>query len=208
MVDATTAEYTAAVLYSFALASEVDPGGQFTLSDRQAEVAFRLAKVWRAAAGVQAEEGSGDGAGAVPGGGFRRGAGLAAGMASGGDLDMNARHSEANSEDDEEETPPLAWEQPEEPLPEDLGLVLQRFQHHGLQFPAKEVLDCCPKWSGLKTKAEANNYKNDGARAMDRNMKMMQQKLLGLQKIYPILHMNLNDNEEVQQLGQKFCIAS
>jgi hypothetical protein len=83
-------------------------------------------------------------------------------MASGGDLDMNARHSEAKSEDDDEETPTLAWEQPDEPLPEDLGLVLQRFQHHGLQVPAKEVLDCCPKWSGLKAKAEANNYRNDG----------------------------------------------
>jgi hypothetical protein len=44
-MGATTAEYTSAVLYSLALVSEVDPGGQFTLSDRQEEVAFRLAKV-------------------------------------------------------------------------------------------------------------------------------------------------------------------
>ncbi len=62
----------------------------------------------------------------------------------------------------------------------------------------------CPKWSGLKIKAEANNYKNDGTRIMDRNLKMLQQKLLGWMKIYPIIHINLNNNEEVQQLGQKY----
>ena len=33
---------------------------------------------------------------------------------------------------------------------------------------------------------------------------MLQQKLLGLQRIYPIIHINLNDNEEAQQLSQKF----
>ncbi len=75
---------------------------------------------------------------------------------------------------------------------------------HGLQVKAKEILDCCPKWSGLKTKAEDNNYKNDGTRIMDRKLKMLQQKLLGLMKIYAIIHINLNNNEEVQQLGQKY----
>ncbi len=40
-------------------------------------------------------------------------------MAAGGDLDMNARNSEGNSNDETDEPLPLAWEQPEESLPED-----------------------------------------------------------------------------------------
>ena len=88
-------------------------------------------------------------------------------------------------------------------MPDDLAQVLQRFQFHGLQVQAKELLDCCPRWSGIKTKAEINNFKNDGLRTQDRTLKMLQQKLLGLQRIYPIIHINLNDNEEAQQLSQK-----
>ncbi len=47
---ATTDEYNAAFLYSIALGCEVDPGGLFSLSDRQAEVSFKLFKTWREAA--------------------------------------------------------------------------------------------------------------------------------------------------------------
>ncbi len=59
---------------------------------------------------MQAEAGRGDGLGAEPEGGFRRGAGVAAVMASVCDLDMNARNNEANSEENEEEKPPLCVE--------------------------------------------------------------------------------------------------
>ncbi len=80
MVAATTAEYTSAVLYNFALASAVDPGGRFTLSDRQAAVAFRLAKVWRTVAGRQAVSGSPGGEEGGAEAGVQRGAGGAGGF--------------------------------------------------------------------------------------------------------------------------------
>ncbi len=44
---ATTDEYNAAFLYSIYLGREVDSGGLFSLSDRQAEVSFKLCKKWR-----------------------------------------------------------------------------------------------------------------------------------------------------------------
>ncbi len=125
------------------------------MSDKQAEVAFKMAKLWKKEQEDGARAGPGEvqreTAGAAAGG---SGTGLAPGLAAGGDQDMNARNSEGNSED---ETDELAWEQLEEAFPEDLGHVLQRFQNIGLQVQVKEILDCCPKWSGLKTKAEANN---------------------------------------------------
>ena len=98
MVAATTAEYTAAFLYSLALASEVDPGGQFTLSDRQAEVAFRLAKVWRTAAGQKKEGVTGECPGAAAGGPedpVRREAGD-------GDVNMGARGASGYTSEDSE----------------------------------------------------------------------------------------------------------
>ena len=51
MVAATTKEYNEAYLYSFALGCEVDPGNRFSLSDRQAEVAFKLCRLWLTQAG-------------------------------------------------------------------------------------------------------------------------------------------------------------
>lgn len=203
MVAATTKEYNESYLYSIALGCEVDPGGQFTLTDRQAEVAFKLCRLWRAQAGrALPPAANAAGPGGVPSG--VSGAGVSgADSPAGGDLNMDDRNSQAESEEDSE-PPPLAWEESDEPLPDDLSQVLQRFQYHGLQVQTKDLLDCCPRWSGLKTKAEINNFKNDGMRVQDRNLKMLQQKLLGLQRIYPILHINLNDNEEAQQLGQKF----
>ena len=206
MVCATSADYNKTYLYSLALAAEVDPGGSFSLSDKQAEVAFKMAKLWK--------KGRGDGGASA--GRAATGVPLPAAGATGpgdvqpdlsgagaGDLNMEDKNSLADSDEDSE-PPPLSWEQADEPLPDDLAQVLQRFQFHGLQVQAKELLDCCPRWSGIKTKAEINNFKNDGLRTQDRTLKMLQQKLLGLQRIYPIIHINLNDNEEAQQLSQKF----
>jgi hypothetical protein len=47
MVCATSADYNKTYLYSLALAAEVDPGGSFSLSDKQAEVAFKMANLWK-----------------------------------------------------------------------------------------------------------------------------------------------------------------
>ena len=46
LVVATPKQYNDAFLYSLALAAEVDPGS-IDLSDKQAEVAFRLAALWK-----------------------------------------------------------------------------------------------------------------------------------------------------------------
>ncbi len=47
MVCTTSSNFNKTYLYSLALAAEVDPGGSFSLSDKQAEVAFKMAKLWK-----------------------------------------------------------------------------------------------------------------------------------------------------------------
>ncbi len=47
MVCATSADYNKTYLYSLALSAVVDPGGSFSLSDKQAEVAFKMSKLWK-----------------------------------------------------------------------------------------------------------------------------------------------------------------
>jgi len=188
MVAATTAEYTSAVLYSFALASEVDPGGQFTLSDRQAEVAFRLAKVWRTAAGKQAATVSGSCPGGAEGGAegeVQRGAGGAGGVPG---VPGPGENSEADSEaeDDEKgEWGPLPWELTGEPLPQDLMAVLQRTASGQLESPGGE-----------------NNHRSDSAKTVDRLLKNTQQKVLGLLRVFPVLHCNMP--EDIIPLSQQF----
>ena len=205
MVAATTAEYTSAVLYSFALASEVDPGGQFTLSDRQAEVAFRLANVWRTAAGRQAASVSGSCPGGAEGGAegeVQRGAGGAGG---GPGVPGPGENSEADSEaeDDEKwEWGPLPWELTGEPLPQDLMAVLQRTASGQLVVDAKSLMDSMPKWAELKVRAENNNHRSDSAKTVDRLLKNTQQKVLGLLRVFPVLHCNMP--EDIIPLSQQF----
>ncbi len=90
---ATTDEYNAAFLYSIALGCEVDPGGLFSLSDRQAEVSFKLCKKWRTEAGrdVPRDAAAGGPAG-VPGG------------VQSGDLAADLEMPGGDSEDDSEPT--------------------------------------------------------------------------------------------------------
>ena len=61
MVCATSADYNKTYLYSLALAAEVDPRGSFSLSDKQAEVAFKMAKLWKKGRKDGARAGPGEG---------------------------------------------------------------------------------------------------------------------------------------------------
>ncbi len=45
MVCATSADYNKTYFYYLSLAAEVDPGGSFSLFDKQAEVAFKMVKL-------------------------------------------------------------------------------------------------------------------------------------------------------------------
>lgn len=197
MVCATAEEYNKTFLFSLALAAEVDPGGSFSLSDKQAECAFAMARLWKKArpGGERQAAGRGPGVPAGPGGGLS------------GDCTMFSQGDQNSEEDSEEEgagAAPLAWEVQEASLPDDLAQVHQRFVSHGLQVQAKELLEQCPKWVGLKTKAETNNHQEDASRITDRNLKMAQQKVIGLLRIYPMLHASLQPDEEAQVLSQKY----
>ena len=53
MVAASAHDYSLSYLYSIALAAEVDLGTFFDLSDRQAEVSFKLCHIWKKRAGKE-----------------------------------------------------------------------------------------------------------------------------------------------------------
>jgi len=70
-----------------------------------------------------------------------------------------------------------------------------------------------PHWEGLKSKPEANNHKGDASKKLDKVLRTLQQKVLSLMRLYPIIHQHLQDEEDmkeeaadqgVQQLGQQF----
>lgn len=114
----------------------------------------------------------------------------------------------ADEEEEEEGAPgPLAWEQQEVPLPRDLLAVLQRHVGGDLQVDARSLMEGCPKWQLLKQKAEQNNHRNDAGRPADRALKQVQQKILGLLRLYPLVHQELptgtEDADEVQALSQQ-----
>ena len=82
----------------------------------------------------------------------------------------------------------LAWEPQEVSLPDDLSAVHYRFSHGSLHLDAKTLLDGCPRWLELKNRAELNNYRQDGGKNVDQILRMVQQKLLRLQRLYPLIH--------------------
>jgi hypothetical protein len=183
MVAASSSEYAMAYLYSIALAREVDPASNFDLTDRQSTVAFKLARAWRRAAGHPL---------AQPGG-----------EAEGHDAEMAAHATDDEEEDGADKEPgPLAWEQQDEELEEDLLQVLSRHQAGSLQLSAKELLDSLPAHEGIKKRAEVNNHRQDAGAKLDRLLKGSQQKVLGLQKVYCCLHGSLHSEDKI--LGQKF----
>jgi hypothetical protein len=204
LVAASTAEYNSCWVYSIALACEADPGTAFTMSDRQADIAFRLCRCWRAAAGRALPPALVSDPAAAPE--------VRPAAAGRGDAEMR---EQATSGEDEEENP-LEWEEQEEPLPGDLLQVVRRFTGGSLRVDARSLLDELPRWQHLKQKAEANNHRQDASRPTDRVLRLVQQKVLGLLRIYPVLHHGLQGKESKEEaadeeyqedqvvLGQKF----
>ena len=201
----TGKEANDAYVYSIALVAELDPG-RVVLGDRQAEVAFALADVWAAMIGRP---------GGVAGAGEAAGrAGAAAGGRRDADANPGAQATNAEEEEEEEdEDRPLAWEPSSEPLPEDLRHVLRRLGDGTLQLDARGLLEAMPHWEGLKSKPEANNHKGDASKKLDKVLRTLQQKVLSLMRLYPMIHQHLQDEEDmkeeaadqgVQQLGQQF----
>jgi hypothetical protein len=171
LVAATLKNYNDAFLYSIALASEVDPGN-LELADKQAEVAFKLAALWKS-----------DGTSPVP-------------VRDDGNMD-------GDDEEETEQNSPFAWEQAADTLPEDLNLVLERFKAKSLHLEVRELMEALPRWKGLKDKAEQNNHRQDASSKGDKQLKQIQQKVLGLMRVYAALHHGLEAGEP-QQLGQQF----
>ena len=101
------------------------------------------------------------------------------------------------------ELEPLPWEAQKEELPEDFQLVMQRHLKGSLQLDARALLEQMPVWKGVKERSETNNHRQDSMDKHDRILKGLQQKVLGLQRIYPLLHGTIGDEEAVQ-LGQMF----
>ena len=134
-VDTNWVDYNRPLMYSLALAAEVDPG-VVQLTERQAEVAFALAACWTSSLSSTA-------AGGPPG----AGSGVAGGPAV---MDADEEAQATHDSDEEEEPGPLAWEPQEVPLPADLAAVQYRFVQGSLQVDAKALLDGCPRWLGLK----------------------------------------------------------
>ena len=178
--------YSAAWLYSLALLCEVDPA-RLKLSDKQVEIAFKLSKAWKQA-GKRAERPAGAAAG--PGG-------------AGAESTEQATHAaEGNKEGGE--PAPIEWEDQLEPLEDDLEQVLQRFQQGLLTLDARSIMESLPLWEGVKQKAEENNYRADATGKLDRCLKSVQQKVLGLQRVYPALHSGLDSDGDLVSLGQQF----
>jgi hypothetical protein len=209
MVCATSADYNKTYLYSLALAAEVDPGGSFSLSDKQAEVAFKMAKLWKKGSVAAGRPEAGRERGREP----RDAAGGPGGVQTATlDSDMAGAGEGENTSDEDSEpetgASPLPWEDQGEPLPGDLNQVHKRFQQGLLQVDGRALLEDMPRWAEMKTKAEANNHRGDASRPLDKALKQCQQKVLGLQRIYPVLHHYIpSDGEEGIQahiLGQQF----
>jgi hypothetical protein len=60
-----------------------------------------------------------------------------------------------------------------------------------------------PNWMGIKDQAETNNHRLDSTRSMDKTLKTLQQKVLGLIKVFPIIH-SVVECDETRQLSQQF----
>ena len=107
------------------------------------------------------------------------------------------------NQEEEEEDQVLSWELQREELPGDLGVVLNKHLKGTLVLEPKSLLEQLPLWQGVKDKAENNNHRTDGSRPQDRLLKQLQQKVLGLLRVYPCLHACLQQEEELA-LGQQF----
>lgn len=164
LVLANTSNYNHVWLYAIALAAEVDPGA-VELGDQAATVAFTLASRWAEAA-----------AGGPPGAGISR------------DECEKKSHGQGRQkeqEDDEEGgLEPLSWEEVSLPLPGMLGHVLARFAAGELELDYRSLMCDLPRYDGLKRRAEVNNHRTDGQRALDKVLRQGQNKVLGLCRMF------------------------
>ena len=144
MAAESSFEYSAAYIYSLALLCEVDPI-KVKLSDKQVEVAFKLAKYWKSlgkrAAAAGGPGGAGSGGGGAPG-------------ASAGHEAQATGPEEEQGDKGEGEPAPMEWEDQLEPLEDDLDQVLQRFQQGLLNLDARSIMESLPLWVGVKQKTE------------------------------------------------------
>ena len=176
-------DYNVAFMYSVALAAEVDPG-LVQLTERQAEVAFALADCWCTSTSTPPGAAAGLRGGATD-------------MATDNDVGAQATNEE------EEEGAPLSWEDSREPLPTDLSQVSVRHAAGLLQVDARAWLEEMPRWQGMKDRPEVNNHRGDKEKQLDKVLRGLQAKVLGLQRMFPCLHSEV-ESEEGQVLGQKF----
>ena len=135
-VATSWADYNVTFLYSVALCAEVDPGA-LVLTDRQADVAFALAQVWRKLPTTTlsgAER-------LVPAAG---GPGAAA-LLRGGDAEMPATGEEQVEDQDTDEEEALPWEEAREALPQDLQVVWNRHQAGSLVLNSRELFEQAPR---------------------------------------------------------------
>lgn len=195
--------FNQAWLYSMALAGQVDPG-PVALGERQGDVAFALADVWLRAAGRPQLRG------AQPAGGPEPAARVSGDVSTtatvpGGTAPSGApERAQAMQEDEsEDEAGPLAWEDEREALPADLAQVLARHSSGALQLDPRAWLEELPRWEGVKDRPELNNHRGDKEKIVDKVLRGVQAKVLGLQRMYPCLHSSI-EGEEPTELGQKF----
>jgi hypothetical protein len=103
-----------------------------------------------------------------------------------------------------ESTQKLSWETVKEDLPDDLALVMQKIAKNELRIDAKAILEQLPNWTGLKERGEQNP--RDPHNKEDRTLRSVQNRVLGLCRVYPVLHNALTqfDDENLLALGQQF----
>jgi hypothetical protein len=108
-----------------------------------------------------------------------------------------------NTREHEKNETALPWEVPKEELPEDLALVLARMQSGTLQEDARILMEMLPNWKGINNRAEINNNRLDSSRLMDKTLKTLQKKVLGLIKMFPMIH-SVVECDETRQVSQQF----
>ena len=114
----------------------------------------------------------------------RAGAGI--GIGNDEETGQKEKLDEAKNGKEPLELEPLPWEAQKEELPEDLQLVMQRHLKGSLQLDARALLEQMPVWKGVKERSETNNHRQDSMDKHDRILKGLQQKVLGLHRIYPL----------------------
>ena len=118
-----------------------------------------------------------------------------------------AGQASGEEEEEEEEEEALPWEEQLEELPADLRQVLNRLSAGTLVLDARSLMEQVPHWAGLKPKPEVNNHRQDQHKKLDRVLRTLQQKVLSLMRVYPVLHHHIKDDQEegeVLALGQQF----